>query len=291
VQGPNAAADTRKSRHPQALEPFHEQYFDHPLRRYPEADVRTFTLRVADDFLNIRGSFKVGGLLEIGTQCSLVRRANGRFVFLDSYTLSGAAQREIDALTNGGKDVEAILNLHPFHTVHVRAMHRRYPNAKHYGTARHLSRFPDLPWQKLRTEQTRLHQLFEKDFEFSVPRGVDFISANENVHFSSVLVLHRASRTIHVDDTLMYVRLPLPARVVGFRDMLFFHPTLRQALEKRKGAGQDFRDWAKELAERWRSAANLCAAHTTALIAAQNRGAPIHDRILAALDKVSGTLR
>ena len=50
-------------------------------------------LRVADDFLNIRGSFKVGGLIDIGTQCSLVRRASGRFVFLDSYALSAAAQR------------------------------------------------------------------------------------------------------------------------------------------------------------------------------------------------------
>jgi hypothetical protein len=253
--------------------------------------LRTFVLRVADDFLNIRGSFKVGGMIDIGTQCSLVRRANGRFLFLDSYTLSGAVQRDVDALTNGGKDVEAILNLHPFHTVHVRAMHQRYPNAKLYGTPRHLARFPDLPWQKTRTEQTRLHKLFEDDFEFSVPRGVDFISANENVHFSSVLVLHRASRTIHVDDTLMYVRLPLPARVVGFRDILLFHPTLRQALEKRKGAGQDFRDWVEELAEDWRDAENLCAAHTTALTAAQNQGASLHDRILAALDKVSATLR
>lgn len=247
-------------------------------------------IRVADDFLNIRGSFKVAGLIDIGTQCSLVRRANGRFVFLDSCTLSASVQREVDELTSGGKDVEAILNLHPFHTVHVRAMHQRYPKARLYGTARHLSRFPELPWQKTRTEQTRLHTMFEEDFEFSVPRGVDFVSANENVHFSSVLAFHRASRTIHVDDTLMYVRLPLPARMLGFRDVLIFHPTLRQALEKRKGAGQDFRDWALELADRWRKAGNLCAAHTTALTAAQNRGASIHDRILAALDKVSGTL-
>jgi hypothetical protein len=89
----------------------------------------------------------------------------------------------------------------------------------------------------------------------------------------------------------MYVRLPLPVRVLGFRDMLLFHPTLRQALEKRKGAGQDFRDWAEELAEDWRDAENLCAAHTTALTAAQNQGASLHDRILAALDRVSGTLR
>ena len=253
--------------------------------------MRTVMLRIADGFLNIRGSFKVGGLIDIGTQCSLVRRGNGKFVFLDSCTLGAAVQRDVDALTNGGKDVEAILNLHPFHTVHVRAMHERYPGAKHFGTARHLSRFPDLPWQKTRTEQTRLHQMFEEDFEFSVPRGVDFISANENVHFSSVLVLHRASQTIHVDDTLMYVRLPLPMRVLGFRDLLLFHPTLRQALERRKGAGQDFRDWAEELAERWRDAENLCAAHTTALTAGQNRGASLHDRILVALDKVSGTLQ
>ena len=248
-------------------------------------------LRIADDFLNIRGSFKVGGLIDLGTQCSLVRRASGKFVFLDSYTLSGKVQRDVDALTNGGKDVEAILNLHPFHTVHVRAMHERYPKARLYGTARHLSRLPDLPWEKTRTEQARLHKLFEADFEFSVPRGVDFISANENVHFSSVLAFHRASRTIHVDDTLMYVRLPLPARVLGFQDTLLFHPTLRQALEKRNGAGRDFREWAEELAADWRDAENLCAAHTTALIAAKNRGATIHDRILAALEKVSGTLR
>lgn len=248
-------------------------------------------LRIADHFVNIRGSFKVGGLIDIGTQCSLVRRANGGFVFLDSYTLGGAAQRDVDALTNGGKDVEAILNLHPFHTIHVPAMHQRYPKARLFGTARHLSRFPHLPWEKTRTEQTRLHRMFEEDFEFSVPRGVDFISANEKVHFSSVLVLHRASRTIHVDDTLMYVRLPLPLRALGLRDTLLFHPTLRQALEKRKGAGQDFRDWAEELAEDWRDAENLCAAHTTALTAAQNRGASLHDRILAALEKVSATLR
>jgi len=253
--------------------------------------VRTSIERVADDFLNIRGSFRIGGLIDIGTHASLVRRANGRFVFLDSYTLSDAAQREIDALTNGGEDVEAILNLHPFHTVHVRAMHQRYPGAKLYGTARHLARFPDLPWQKTRTEQPRLHRMFEDDFEFSVPRGVDFISANENVHFSSVLVLHRASQTIHVDDTLMYSRLPLPARMLGYPDILFFHPTLFLALEKRKGAGQDFRDWAEELADCWRDAENLCAAHTAVLAGESNRGASIHDRILSALDRVSLLLR
>ena len=117
------------------------------------------------------------------------------------------------------------------------------------------------------------------------------VRPNENVHFSSVLVLHRASQTIHVDDTLMYSRLPLPMRMLGFPDILLFHPTLWLALEKRKGAGRDFRDWAENLAERWRDAANMCAAHTAVLTAAGNRGASIHDRILTALDRVSVLLR
>ena len=253
--------------------------------------MRPHIIQVAEGFWNIRGSFKVAGLVDVGTQASLVRRANGRFVILDSYTLSGDLEREVLELTNGGKDIEAILNLHPFHTVHVRVMHERFPDARHYGTARHLSRYPELAWEPERTEDAALHAMYSEDFDFSIPRGVDFISPNEHVHFSSVLALHRASRTIHVDDTLTYVRLPKAARLLGRPDVLRFHPTLRFALEKRAGASQELRAWAKELAGRWHEAENLCAAHSATLLASKNRGASIRDRILSALDRVEGTLR
>lgn len=251
----------------------------------------THTLQIADDFWNIRGSFKIGGLIDIGTQASLVRRVNGRFVFLDAYSLSAEVEGEVSALTRDGKDVEAILNLHPFHTVHVRKAHARYPHAKLYGTARHLSRFPELPWERTRTEDPELHAMFAEDFDFSVPRGVDFISSNENVHFSSVLALHRGSKTIHVDDTLMYIRLPKALGRLGPRDVTRFHPTLAKALEKRPEAASDFRTWAEELAARWGEAENLCAAHTAALIGRKNRGASIHTRLLKSLDKVDATLK
>ena len=247
-------------------------------------------LSVAEDFWNIRGSFRVGGVVDVGTQASLVRLASGKFVFLDAYTLSGAPRRAVNELTAGGENVEAILNLHPFHTVHVRRMHEQFPQARLYGTARHLERFPELPWESTRTEDAALHELFSEDFDFSVPRGVDFISANEHVHFSSVLVLHRASRTIHSDDTLMYLRLPSLLRMVGLGDQVGFHPTLAKALERRPGAAQDFRQWAAELINSWRDAENLCAAHTGALLAAHNRGAPIHARLQRALDKAESTL-
>ena len=249
-------------------------------------------IQVSDDFWNIRGSFRIAGVVDIGTQASLARLSNGNFLFLDSCHLDARRAGELEQLVEKrGGEIEAILNLHPFHTVHVRRMHEQFPNAKHYGTARHLSRDPELRWETLRTEDPELHEMFSDDFDFSIPRGVDFISSNQNIHFSSVLVYHRASKTIHVDDTLNYTRLPKVARVIGQTDSTTFQPTLPFALEKRAGAAQDFRRWGEELAERWGEAQNLCTAHTAALLASKNDGAPIRDRILKALDKTSRTLR
>ena len=248
-------------------------------------------IRIADDFWNIRGSFRIGGVIDVGTQASLVRLANGKFVFLDAYGFDREVREEVDRLTGGGENIQAVLNLHPFHTVHVERLYEMYPQAYLYGTARHRSRFPDLPWEKLNTEDPRLHAQFADDFEFQVPRGVDFISANEHVHFSSVLAYHRSSRTIHVDDTLMYIRLPGPMRAIGLSNVVSFHPTLAKALEKRPGAAQDFRAWATDLARRWPDAENLCAAHTATLTALQNKQGPsIAARILTALEKVGKVL-
>lgn len=247
-------------------------------------------LQIAEDFWNIRGEFRIGGVVNIGTQASLLRRADGSFLMLDAYTLKGEIREQVDALTNGGADIEAIINLHPFHTVHVKKAHEQYPNAKLYGTQRHLDRFPDLPWQPQRSESEECAALFAEDLEFSVPEGVDFISRNENLHFSSVLAYHAGSRTMHVDDTLMYLPLPGPLGKLK-QPILSFHPTLAMTMERRSGAAAQFRDWAIGLAERWGDAENLCAAHSAALRGADNEGAPIKDRILKALEKAERILR
>jgi hypothetical protein len=89
----------------------------------------------------------------------------------------------------------------------------------------------------------------------------------------------------------MYIRLPQAARLLGMTDVMSFHPTLAKALQKRSGAVGDFRDWATDLAERWRDAENLCAAHTATLTARKNQGASINARMLKALDKVGRTLK
>jgi len=248
-------------------------------------------IEVPNDFWNIRGSFKIGGVVDIKTHASLVRRSNGNFVFLDSYSLGPeATERVADIVGSSGK-IEAILNVHPFHTMHVARMHELYPQARLYGTVRHLERFPDLPWEVELTEDPELHTLYADDFEFSVPAGVDFVSANDNIHFSSVLVMHPASHTIHVDDTFMYIQLPRLLRLFGMKDSLGFHPTLSQALEQRAGAVADFRAWAESLIDDWQDAENLCAAHTGPLLASDNTGASIPDRLQKALRKCGSRLR
>lgn len=247
-------------------------------------------LQISEDFWNFRGSFRIAGVLDVGTHCSLVRRNNGKWLFLDAYSLDHQARKKVAGLTNDGDDIEAILNVHPFHTVHVERMHALYPQAALYGTARHHDRFPGLPWEKTRTEDAALQELFGPDLQFSVPRGVDFIPEDQSLHFASVMVYHPASRTMHVDDTLNYLRLPSLVRAVGLGDTVAFHPTLAKVLEKRSGAAGEFRDWARALIERWRKAENLCAAHTAALLARDNSGPSLHERWLRALEKIESTV-
>jgi hypothetical protein len=246
-------------------------------------------IEVGSGFSNIRGSFKVGPL-DIGTHASLVRLASGKLVLLDACDFTDETSAWIAEQTRGGDDLEAILHLHPFHTLHVHAVHARFPGAALYGTARHRERYPELPWQALGTEDPELHALFADDFDFTVPRGVDFISANDKLHFSSVLAIHRASRTLHVDDTLLYFRLPWPARLV-VRDVTRFHPTLAKVLERRPGAAADFRAWARELIDRAHDLENLCAAHGAVLRDRKNRGPSIAERIERAAARLEPRLR
>jgi len=249
------------------------------------------TIEIGSGFWNIRGSFKIGGVVDIGTHASLIQRDNGKFVFLDSLTLRASVRRKIMELTEDGAKVEAILNLHPFHTIHVKRMHALFPDAALYGTSRHIEKAPDLPWKKTTTDDAKLHKQFADILEFSVPEGVDFISDNENVHFSSVLAYHRASRTIHSDDTLMCLKPPLLTRVILPSRLVSFHPTLRQALEKRARASTDFLAWAERLIEDWGDATTLCAAHNDVLTVTMLKGETLRVRLAKALTKVKTALK
>ena len=218
-----------------------------------------------DGFHHIRGSFKLGGILDLGTHCALVELADGRFVFLDSYTLDDELKAKVDALTDNGRKIAAIVNLHPFHTLHCEWMAKAYPDAKLYGTKRHHEKFPDLRWESDTCEAGALDGLFGDALQFSVPQGVHMVCEDENVHFSSVLAYHRPSGTIFVDDTLSCIKAPFPLSLLPFTGKLAFHPTLAKALEPRAGAADEFREWAIELGIDWADAGCIAAAHNALL--------------------------
>jgi len=233
-------------------------------------------VEVAPKFFNIRGSFKIGGVVDVGTQTSLVQRPSGKWLFLDSYTLTDDVLESVKSLTNNGDDVEAIINVHPFHTIHVEWMTNAFPEAKLFGSQRHKEKFPSLKWESTLVEDPTFPSLFSDTLEFEIPKGVDFISANENVHFSSVLAYHKDSKTVHVDDTWMYTKLI---------NKVALHPTLAQALEKRAGAADDFENWMKNTLSKW-DVRNLCAAHTWYLLSSES----LNGRLQQALSGVKSTL-
>lgn len=245
---------------------------------------------IARNFWNIRGDLRVAGLFNIGTHMSLAKRENGKYLLLDACALDDERRAFIDGETDGGKAIEAVLHLHPFHTLFVKALHEAYPHAKLYGTTRHKSRALDLPWQPELTNEAPCHALFADDFDFTVPRGVDFIPANPNLHFSSVLAFHRSSHTLHVDDTLCYLRLPKLLRPIR-EDMIGFHPALAKVLERRAGAVSDFRAWTRELIAHSRDLENLCTAHLHVLSSGEAGGRTIVERIEQAVAEVEGKLQ
>ena len=196
-------------------------------------------------FWNIRGSFRIGGVINIGTQCSLVKLSSGRFVFLDSYALTGDVRDEVMALTNNGQDVEAVLNVHPFHTVYCAQMAKDFPQATFYGSSRHHKKIPEVRWADDLVESDAVAERYP-ELKFSI-------------HAGSLLAYHPASQSLHVDDTFMSPPIKLLEAVLP---ELILHPTTKKALKDKPNAGAQYCDWATNLAHEWRDVRNFCAAHS-----------------------------
>jgi hypothetical protein len=239
------------------------------------------------DFWNFRGSQKIAKIIDIGTHMSLVRRANGRFIVLDSYGLDDDSLAKLRALTGDGQLVDSIVNLHPFHTLHCSKIVEALPGARLIGTRRHLSQLPDLPWDPNLIEDTKTQSEFAEDLAFSIPEGVDFISANEKVHVGSVIARHRASGIVHVDDTINVLEAPGILSAVMPDPTLSFHPMLAKALEERNGAADDYARWARDLARDWSGTSVVCAAHSATR---HLEPGGWEKEIIAALDNVEDTL-
>jgi len=243
---------------------------------------------LAENFWNIRGDFKIAHVINIGTHMSLVRNPDGRFILIDAYEPNEPDGAELMALTDNGSLIDAVLNVHPFHTVHCKFVHEMLPHARLIGTRRHHEQKPQLDWDPAPIEDVATQQQFGDLFDFSIPAGLEFVPEDQSVHTSSVLVRHRQSGIVHVDDTLMYLTPPSLIKLVAPEPKLRFHPKLAEALQKRAGAADEFVRWARDLARKWADVRIVCAAHNgIAHLTDQTFSQAIED----ALEQASDTLQ
>ena len=243
--------------------------------------------QLASGFWNLRGPHRIGGVLDVGTHMSVVRRQNGRFVVIDGCPLDDAQREALLALTGKGALVDAVMHVHPFHTLHVEATHRLFPAATLYGTARHRRQAPALPWAGEPVETWGDGHPLADLFELSVPDGVDFVCPDERVHVASVLVRARDSGIVHVDDTLNVMAAPGVLRRLLPQSSLRMHPLLGRALRPQAGAADAYAAWARSLAARWADTRVVCAAHSAVRMLPDGGFAR---EVEAALAKVSRTL-
>lgn len=135
-------------------------------------------LDMGNGFWNVRGTMRAAGVINVGTQYSLVRLESGKFIFLDSYTLEDDVRDEIMTITNDGEDVEAVLNVHPFHTLHCAQMAKDFPNATMYGSIRHHEQVPEVDWAKEFVESEAVTSRYP-ELEFSIPQGIYYIAPDD----------------------------------------------------------------------------------------------------------------
>jgi dehydrogenase/reductase SDR family protein 12 len=229
-----------------------------------------YFIEVAPGFFHYQAEFKVAyGTIDLKTHMSVVARTDGEFIAIDAVKLSPAAKKELDELTFGGEGIVAVLQTHPYHTLAIEGFHEMYPassSRQWFGCPRHLLKFPGIDWAgDLNTDCAR--KTFEPEIAMAVPAGAEFINPlpPASNHFASVLVLHRPSKTMHVDDTLnFFVKPPrLVKWLTEYTDQtMHFHRSLfGPALHRTPEAPEQFRQWFAALLERW-DFENIVTAHT-----------------------------
>jgi len=217
------------------------------------ANAANRTVLIGPGFWNVRSSFILDGI-DIGTHMSLIQLQSGKFVIVDTVEVDDELKSEIDKLTNNGTLMVAVIATHPFHTTYFPAFYQLYPKVPYYGTPRHLRIEPQLPWAGSLYDCDN-RQRWLPEIHMRIARGSEFENPQpeSSNHFSGIHVFHPASKTIHVDDTVI-IDEPFDG------DMLF-HPSITGVgLYHIPESPTAFRDWVQKYINEW-DFDNICAAH------------------------------
>lgn len=94
-----------------------------------------------------------------------------------------------------------------------------------------------------------------------IPDGADFIEPDENNHFNSVFLFHKASKTIHIDDTVLYFEgSGFLLRLLGKSNGKMEFWDLTKGLQKNSQAPLSFQSSIEKILDDW-DFDNICAAH------------------------------
>lgn len=122
--------------------------------------------------------------------------------------------------------------------------------------------------------------------------GAEFVNPQPESwnHFVSVFVYHAESRTLHVDDTIMYAEKPnFLLKLFGYKNgAMGFHPSIKgPGLHPTPEAPYMFRDWMKQLLNDW-PFDNICCAHLGVKLGGANHDvATLLDNSQKLFDKLS----
>ncbi|KAJ3234846.1 hypothetical protein HDU78_005597 [Chytriomyces hyalinus] len=197
----------------------------------------------------------LGKLLKMKTHMSFVQLSTGKFIALSTVELDAASKAEVDALTQNGELLEAVIGTNPFHGLAFEGFYKMYPNAKYYGTPRHIRNIKSVPWAgSIADDSIRTSWMPELDLQ--ITQGAEFINipSESYNHFAGVVAFHVESKTLICDDCFSYEDNPgALKRLAGISaKSLNFHPSLYgPALRQSPTAVQEFYDWMLQIMQDW----------------------------------------
>eukprot|EP00428_Durinskia_dybowskii_P078820 CAMPEP_0170362586 /NCGR_PEP_ID=MMETSP0117_2-20130122/4410_1 /TAXON_ID=400756 /ORGANISM="Durinskia baltica, Strain CSIRO CS-38" /LENGTH=177 /DNA_ID=CAMNT_0010617011 /DNA_START=269 /DNA_END=802 /DNA_ORIENTATION=+ len=141
---------------------------------------------------------------------------------------------------------------------------KKFPGLRYIGTPRHIKKGMGVTWED--SVLNHLHDWENDGVYMRIPDGADFENPAENNHFSSVHVFHSESRTIHIDDTILYFdNPPCVLSCLGKKHGTMEFWDLNGGLQEKEAAAAQFKAWVQKFIEDW-DFDNICTAHTGNLI-------------------------
>ncbi|KAI8612866.1 hypothetical protein BC830DRAFT_1134869 [Chytriomyces sp. MP71] len=204
------------------------------------------------------------GIAKVPTHMAFVKLSSGRFIALSTVPLDDKAKKEINSLTNDGELLDAVIGTNPFHGLNFPSFHAFKPQAKYYGTPRHIRNIKEIPWAGS-VADVAVRDSWKPDVDLQITAGTLFDDPPQPTwnHFAGVVAFHAESKTVIADDCFAVENHPgLLKKIVGLKHGdISFHPSLfSAALRPDAAAVQEFHDWMVTIMEEW-DFENIATAH------------------------------